>query len=160
MIFCSISAAANSRSSSSRSSSAAAGLRVDLVDLVALLQEDAVHPHVRLDTHDVVVDEVALADRPLVLVAVDEVLEVGHGVRSRRGGQADLDGVEVFERVAPDRQLLGRVAAVALVGDDQVEGVDRDVELLGVLVDRPRRPELSTDALPNRLMLIRWMVQT
>ena len=32
--------------------------------------------------------------------------------------------------------LLGRVAAVALVGDDQVEGMDRDVELLGVVVDR------------------------
>ncbi len=52
-----------------------------------------------------------------------------------RGGEADLDRVEVVERVAPDRQLLGRVAAVALVGDDQVEGVDRDVELLGVVVD-------------------------
>ncbi len=32
------------------------------------------------------------------------------------------------------------VAAVALVGDDQVEGVDRDVELLGILIDLPRRP--------------------
>ena len=30
----------------------------------------------------------------------------------------------------------GRVAAMALVGDDQVEGVNRDVELLGVVVDR------------------------
>ncbi len=57
----------------------------------------------------------------------------------RRRGQADLDGVEVVERVAPDRQLGGGVAAVALVGDDQVEGVDRDVELLGIVVDRPRR---------------------
>ena len=72
----------------------------------------------------VVVDEVALADGPLVLVAVDHVLEVRHGVRGGRGGQADLDGVEVVERLAPDRQLRGGVAAVALVGDDQVEGVD------------------------------------
>ena len=31
-----------------------------------------------------------------------------------------------------------RVAAVALVGDDQVEGVDGDVELVGVVVDRLR----------------------
>ena len=52
-----------------------------------------------------------------------------------RGGEADLDGVEVVERVAPDGQLLGGVAAVAFVGDDQVEGVDGDVELLGVVVD-------------------------
>ena len=88
------------------------------------------------DPHHVVVDEVALAHGPLVVVAVDQVLEVGHRVGGRRGGQADLDRIEVVERVAPDRQLLGRVAAVALVGDDQVEGVDRDVELLGVVVDR------------------------
>ena len=99
--------------------------------------------------HDVVVDEVALADGPLVVVAVDDVLEVGHGVGGGRGGEADLDGVEVVERVAPDRQLLGRVAAVALVGDDQVEGVDRDVELLGVVVDalvadRERSPRRRT----------------
>ena len=64
-------------------------------------------------------------------------------MRGGRGGEADLDGVEVVERLAPDRLLLGRVAAVALVGDDQVEGVDRDVELLdigvdGLAVDRQR----------------------
>ena len=103
------------------------------------MQEDAVHADVRLDADDVVVDEVALADGPLVLVAVDDVLEVGRRVGGRRGGQADLDGVEVVERVPPDETPRGGVAAMALVGDDQVEGVDRDVELLGVVVDRPRR---------------------
>src|SRR5690606_6760366 len=39
---------------------------------------------------------------------------------------------EVVKRVPPDSTLLGRVATVALVSDDQVEGVDRDVELLNV----------------------------
>ena len=112
-----------------------------------------------LTRHDVVVDEVALADRSLVVVAVDQVLEVGHGVGGRRGGQADLDGVEVVERVAPDRQLLGRVAAVALVGDDQVEGVDRDVELLGVVLDRLAVDRQQTAAPPNRFIVIRWMVR-
>ena len=41
-----------------------AGLRVDLLDLLAFFEEHAVHADVRAD-HDVVVDEVALADRPL-----------------------------------------------------------------------------------------------
>ena len=59
----------------------------------------------RLDCDHVVVDEVALADGPLVLVAVDDVLEVRRRVSRRRRGQADLDRVEVVERVAPDRQL-------------------------------------------------------
>ena len=114
----------------------AAGLGVDQLDCSPSLRKTPFMRTSDLIVDDVVVDEVALADGPLVLVAVDEVVEVGHGVGGRRGGQADLDGVEVVERVAPDRQLGGGVAAVALVGDDQVEGVDRDVELLGVVVDR------------------------
>ena len=81
----------------------AAGLGVDHADLLAFLQEDAVHADVRLDRHRVVIDEVALADGPLVLVAVDDVVEVRRGVGGGRGGQADLDGVEVVERVAPER---------------------------------------------------------
>ena len=112
-----------------------AGLRVDLVDLLAFVEEDAVDPDVRADLHHVVVDEVAVADRVLVVVAVREVLEVRHGVGRGGGGEPDLDRVEVIERLAPDRLLLRRVAAVTLVGDDQVEGVDRDVELLHVGVD-------------------------
>ena len=99
-------AASKARSSSSRSSCVRRS-RVDLVDLLALVEEHAVHADVAVDAHDVVVDEVALADGALVVVAVDQVLEVGHRVGGRRGGQPDLDGVEVVERVPPDRQLLG-----------------------------------------------------
>ncbi len=47
------------------------------------LRKTPLHADVRFDATDVVVDEIALADRPLVLVAVDDVLEVGHGVRGR-----------------------------------------------------------------------------
>lgn len=111
-------------------------LRVDLVDLLALLQEDAVHADVRAHPHHVVVDQVALADSPVVLVAEHQVLEVGHGVQGWRGRQAHLDSVEVVEGVAPDGHVPCGVAPVALVGDDQVEGVDGDAELLNVDVNR------------------------
>ena len=60
----------------------AAGLGIDLLDALALLQEDAVHADVGPDAHDVVVHEVALADRPVVVVAEDHVGEVGLGVRA------------------------------------------------------------------------------
>ena len=43
-----------------------AGLRVDLVDLLAFVEEYAVDADVRADLHHVVVDEVAVADRVLV----------------------------------------------------------------------------------------------
>ena len=66
----------------------------------------------------------------------------------------------MVERLAPDRQLLRGVAAVALVGDDQVEGVDRDVELLGVVVDRLVASD-AEDGLPaEEVDAMRWIVQT
>ena len=49
--------------------------RVDDADLLALLQEDAVHADIGVDGDHVVVDEVALAHGPLVLVAVDDSLK-------------------------------------------------------------------------------------
>ncbi len=118
----------------------AAGLGIDLLDAVALPQEDAVHPDLGADLHDVVV-HAGSRRRTAWSVAVgeDQVGEVGHRVRRRGRGQADLDGVEVVEGLAPDRQLLRGVAAVALVRDDQVEGVDGDVEAVGVVLDRPLR---------------------
>ena len=111
-----------------------AGLGVDEADFLALLEEDARHADVGLDGDGVEIDEEAFADGALVFVAVDHVGEIGLGVGGGRGGQADLDGVEVVEGVAPERQLRRRVAAVAFVGDDQIEGVNRDVELVGVVV--------------------------
>jgi hypothetical protein len=112
-----------------------AALRVDDLDVLALFQEHAVHAHVRAHAHHVVVDEVALLDRGRVVVAVDQVLEVARRVRGRSRREANLDRVEVIERAAPGGLLGGGVSAVAFVGDDDVEGVDRDVEAVGVLVD-------------------------
>ena len=127
---------------------------------LAFLQEHALHADVGLDVHHVVIDQVALAHGAGVLVAVHDVAEVRLGVGRRRGGQADLDGVEVVQRVPPDGHLGRRVAAVALVGDDDVEGVDRDQQLLGVVVDRlPLRPTRRA-CRPNRLTAMRWIVQT
>ena len=141
--------ASNARSSSSRSSwlapvsgSTSSTCSPSLRKMPLIRTSERTRDHV-------VVDEVAVADGTVVVVAVGKVLEVGHRVGGRGRGQADLDRVEVVERVAPDRPLPGRVAAVALVGDDQVEGVDRDVELLDVgldrlAVDRQRSPRRRT----------------
>ena len=51
-------------------------------------------------------NEVALAHSAFVVVPIDEVLEVGHGVRSRGGREPELDGVEPIKRVTPNRELL------------------------------------------------------
>jgi hypothetical protein len=111
----------------------AAGLRINQADLFALLQEDAGHANVRLDGDGVEIDQIALTDGPLVLVAVDHVVEICFRMRRRRSGQAGFDGVKVVKGVPPEGQLGRGVAAMAFVGDDQVEGVDRDRQLVSVV---------------------------
>ncbi len=93
------------------------------------------HPDIRFDRDDVVINKIAFADGPFVLVAIHHVIEVGGGVRGGSGGQADLDRVKVVERLPPDRKLGRGVSAMALVGDDEVKCVDGNVELLRVLID-------------------------
>ena len=77
-----------------------------------------------------------VADRVPVVVAVDKMAEVGSGVRRGSRGKPNLDRVEVVKRVPPHGLLLGSVATMAFVCDYDVEGMDRDVEAVRVLVDR------------------------
>ena len=82
------------------------------------------------DAVDVEVDVDAVGHGLLVGVFHHQVLvEEAEGLLGRRGGQADQEGVEVFEHLPPE--VVDR--AVALVDDDEVEGLDRD----GRVVDRP-----------------------
>lgn len=55
-------------------------------------------------------------------------MEVGVCALVGRGGQADLEGIEVLENLLPE--VVDR--AVALVDDDEVEQLRRD---LGVVLD-------------------------
>ncbi len=75
------------------------------------------------DAVDVVVDVDAVGDGLLVGVLHDQVLvEEAEGLLVGRGGQADQIGVEVLQHLPPE--VVDR--AVALVGDDEVEGLERD----------------------------------
>ncbi len=75
---------------------------IDYAYLLAFGEKDAFHSYVRLNSHDVVVDEIALSDSSLILIPIDHIFEVSLGVRSRRGGQADLNRVKMIERFAPN----------------------------------------------------------
>src|SRR5207247_8119087 len=71
-----------------------------------------------------------------IVVAVDKVTEVTGGVRRGRRREPDLDRVKVVERIPPHGLFLCGVAPMAFVCDYDVEGMDRDVEAVRVLVDR------------------------
>jgi hypothetical protein len=82
-----------------------------------------------LDAVDVVVDVHAVGHRLRVAVLHHQVLvEEAEGLLVGRGGQADQVGVEVLQHLAP--QVVD--GAVRFVGDDDVEGLDREG---GVVVD-------------------------
>ena len=52
-------------------------------------------------------------------------------------GEADLDGVKIFQHFAPFALIEGCVASMALVGYDTIERIDWDIQLpgFGILVD-------------------------
>ena len=106
-----------------------AGQPVALVHVVAGL--DLVEPPSVIcgaDAVDVVVDVDAVGHGLLVAVFHDQVLvEEAEGLLGGRGGEADQVGVEVLQHLPPE-VVDG---AVALVGDDDVEGLDGDRRVVG-----------------------------
>ena len=114
-----------------------------VLDLLAVLvglaglRAPAVEVLVEADPHDLVGREEAVVDALPEGVGVDglaEVVDVGDVLGFlRRGGEADLGGRrEVFENLAPGG-IFGGAAAMALVDDDQIEEVRREL-LVDVLL--------------------------
>ena len=99
--------------------------RVALLDLhrVAGLDAGALLRDGGADAVDVVVDVHAVGHGHLVVVFHHQVLvEEPEGLLAGRGGEANEVSVEVLQHLRP--QVVDR--AVAFIGDDDVEGVDRD----------------------------------
>ncbi len=101
----------------------AAAVHVEaLLDFAALLGD------LGADAIDFVADIHAIGDGALVVVFHHEVLiEEADGLFARRGGQADEEGVEVFEHLPP--QAVD--GAMAFIDDDEVEGLDGDGGIVG-----------------------------
>src|ERR1700693_3198353 len=70
----------------------------------------------------------AFSNSPLVLVPVNDVLEVCGRVSGGRRSEPDLYCIEVIKRLAPDRFFRRRVPSMTLVGNHQIEGVNRNVQ--------------------------------
>ena len=116
-----------------------AGLFVAAIDEEAFLDRAALLGDLRFDAVNVVADIDAIGDGALVRIFADEVLiKEADRLFARRGGEPDEEGVEVFEDLPPE-VVDG---AMAFVGDDEVEGLDRDGGVVlrrRGFVDRRRR---------------------
>ena len=107
-----------------------AGGCVNVTDLLAFLEKRTVHAHVGFDGDGFVVHEETVEDGLLDIVTEHGRAEERGRVRCQRGGETNFDGVKMRECVAPEARLLHRVAAMTFVRDDEVKGVNRDVELV------------------------------
>ena len=104
-----------------------AGEAVAFIDIETFLDATARGRDLRVDLVNVIGDVHVVGDGVLVSVFHDEVLiKEADGLLRRRGGEADEIGVEVFEHLAPE--IVD--GAVAFIGDDEVEGLDRDVRVV------------------------------
>jgi hypothetical protein len=115
-----------------------AGEAVAFIDIKTFLDTTGRGSDFRVYLVNVIGDVHVVGDGVLVAVFHDEVLiKEADRLFRRRGGEADEIGIEVFEHLAPE--IVD--GAVAFIGDDEVEGLDRDVRV----VDDRRR------LLPKRL---------
>ena len=115
-----------------------------------------------MNLDDLVRSKEAVANSLFERIGVDrlaEVIDVGDVFGFlRRGGETDLRGAgEVLEDLSPGR-IVGRAAAMALVDDDQVEEVGRElsIELLPVLRARDRliEPEIDLEGSVDPPLLV------
>ena len=117
-----------------------ARLRVYDADLLAFFEEHALHADVGIDRDSIIINQEAFADRSFIFITVYHVFEVTRGMCGGGSRQADFDGVEVIQRLSPDGGLRGGISPVAFIGDDEVEGMDGDIELLRHPRQSPHRP--------------------
>ena len=97
-------------------------LLMPAIDIPAFLDLAALLGDLRFDPIDFVADVHAIGDGALVIVFGDEVLiEEADSLLARCRGEADEEGVEVFEDLPPE-VVDG---AVAFIGNDEVEGLDQ-----------------------------------
>ncbi len=104
------------------------GEAVTLLVVMPGLDGDAFLGDFGFDAIDVVADVHAIGDGLDVRVFGDEVaVEEPEGGLAGSGGEADEEGVEVFDALLP--QVVD--GAVAFVDDDEVEGLDGDLRVVG-----------------------------
>ena len=74
-----------------------------------------------MDRDLIKIDEEAIADSLFNAIAKDGFSKKRDGVSGRRCREADVDSIKMLKRIAPNACLLRTVAAMAFVGDDEIE---------------------------------------
>ncbi len=91
------------------------------------LHGDAFLGDLCLDPVDVVADVHTIRDGLDVRILGDEIpIEEAKRVLRGRGGEADEEGVEIFDDLPPE--IVD--GAVALIDDDEIEGLDGDARIV------------------------------
>ena len=99
---------------------------------LARAQKCAVEGHLGVNHNRVIIHQETFAHRAFIFITVDDILEISAGVRSRGGCQADLNPIKMLKYFAPFAFFRGRVAAVAFIGDDDIKGMDGNVQPAGI----------------------------
>ena len=106
------------------------GFGVDDAHVFAGFEEDPFHADIRFDFDSIVVYEKAIHNGLISGVAIDYFLEKGQCVWCGGGCEADLDGIEILDHLAPDSRLFRRETTMAFIGYNKVECMDGDVQRL------------------------------
>ena len=96
-------------------------------DLFPFFEENPSECNIRLNGNSIIVNQIAFTDSPFIIIAIDNFLKESLGVYSGCRSQSNFYPIKMVQDLAPLTFLLSGISTVALIGNDDIDGMVRDI---------------------------------
>src|SRR4030043_1057343 len=113
-----------------------ASLGIYQPDLFPFFEENPSECNIRLDRNSIIVNQIAFTDSPFIIIAIDNFLKESLGVDSGRSSEAYFYTIKMIQDLAPFTFFLSCISTVALIGNDDFEGMVRNIQFrsIGIII--------------------------
>src|SRR4030042_473026 len=113
-----------------------ASLGIYQPDLFPFFEENPSECNIRLDGNSIIVNQIAFTDSPFIIIAIDNFLKESLGVHSGCGSQTNFYPIKMVQDLAPFTFFLSCISTVALIGNDDIEGMVRNIQFrsIGIII--------------------------
>src|SRR4030042_4586748 len=105
-------------------------------DLFPFFEKDPSECNIRLDGNRIIVNQIAFTDSPFIIIAIDNFLKESLGVHSGCRSQSNFYPIKMVQGLAPFTFFLSCISTVALIGNDDIEGMVRNIHFrsIGIII--------------------------
>src|SRR4030043_605864 len=104
--------------------------------LFPFFEENPSECNIRLDGNRIIVNQIAFTDSPFIIIAIDNFLKESLGVHSGCRSQSNFHPIKMVQDLAPFTFFLSCISTVALIGNDEIEGMVRNIQFrsIGIII--------------------------